>query len=126
MNRRSVICLLLVGLSVGSWSAPELRAGSARLEITATLSGTGKGKARYREDGVKRALKVEVQNLTRFAGQSLTVTVNNGFVGRIVVNALGNGTLELETQRGQAVPKIVRGNVVKVSNAAGVLQSGTF
>ena len=131
MDRRLFLSVVGAGLAAFGVSVAEAKAG--RAEKIITLTGTGKGKARYRVDSpTKRSFSVEVENLRRFKGQILTISLTTAagsttVLGTITVSPLGTGKLELETQRGQQVPNVQAGDKVTVTTEGGVLLlSGTF
>ena len=95
----------------------------------ATINGqTPSGKAVFRErPGNDLKLEVEVQDVNLAAGTVLNVLVGGQPVGTLTINTLRAGQLELETERGQAVPAITNGTTVAVRNQAGAnIVNGTF
>ena len=130
MYRRFFLSVLGAGIS--SAVAMSVHAKSGRVERLITLTGTGKGKARYRVDSpTKRKFMVEVENLKSLNGQALTVSLTSGgtttSLGTIIVSALGTGKLELESQRGPGVPNVQVGDKVSVTtDTATLVLSGTF
>jgi hypothetical protein len=92
---------------------------------------TPEGNADFRSDSNGRTrLQVEVENVNLPNGTVLDVSVlHNGApanVGHITLSASGFGELELNSQDGNAVPAVVSGDVVIVSNAGTAILSGTF
>lgn len=111
--------------------AAKAEARTGRIEKLINLTGTGKGKARYRIDpGNKRSLSVEVQQLKSLAGQTLSVNVLMGgsqlTVASMLISSLGTGKIELQTEQGQSVPGIQPGAIVAVMLGANTILSGTF
>ena len=100
--------------------------------LETTLQGSAahagvSGKAKFKADGGQREFEVEIEDAKPLAGQTLTVTVNGARVGTMRVNSFGSAELERNSRRGQAVPSISRGAVVRVMTASGALvASGTF
>ena len=86
------------------------------------------GKAVYRVDSATdRKLEVEIEDARRLAGKTLVVMVNGKRFGTMTVDSFGNANIEHETERGQAVPMIKAGSIVRVKTQAGVLVAkGTF
>ena len=104
--------------------------GGTRTEIalrgSAAFPGAN-GKAVYKVDGGERELQIEVEDVRRLAGRRVNVFVNGTKLGSPLVNGLGEARLERNTDRGQAVPRIVDGSTVRVRTLAGTLiVSGTF
>ena len=92
---------------------------------------TPEGNADFRSDSKGRTrLQVEVENVNLPNGTVLDVSVlHNGVpatVGHLTLRASGFGELELNSQDGNAVPAVISGDVVIVSNAGTAILSGTF
>lgn len=130
------VSVMLVSLWIGvAPSVASGKAGGAKRKIR--LSGDAingvvpKGTAEY---SVKRKKKtqqtkfeVEAEHVNLPAGTVLTVLVNGTPVGTLTLNSLGEGKLELESNHGDTVPAIQRGDVVTVTDAEGnTLLSGRF
>jgi hypothetical protein len=108
-----------VAMAKGTVTQITLKAGDAFPNAT--------GKAKYKKDGTNRELEVEVQHIRALAGRHVNVFVNGRKIGSPLVNSLGNANLNRDTQRGQAVPNIVKGSTVQVRTLSGMLiVSGTF
>ncbi|MEA2513038.1 MAG: hypothetical protein QOJ59_2525 [Thermomicrobiales bacterium] len=121
--------------------APGVEAKSSRVErriaLTATAAGRAidaSGHARFRVDGSKQSLKVEVEARVP-AGTRFTVYVTNGGTtvkaGTITITSLGEGELELKNYDGKRLPASVapvnKITKVTVKNAKGtVIVSGSF
>jgi hypothetical protein len=123
MERRKLLGLIAILLvSIGT---PMLLAADGDVRIRLAGPG-GKGSAKYRSRGGVREFQVEAENLRLPAGTVLTVTANGLPAGTMNV-ALGAARLNLNTQRGNAVPVIAAGSVVTVIAPNGVvLMSGRF
>ena len=96
------------------------------------VSGAASGKADYRERGNRRRLNVEAEDLLNTTPAPQTVFVNGALVENMTLAAcpvpatqLLCGELELNTQDGQPVPVIVRGQTVSIGAIPAVL-AGTF
>lgn len=105
--------------------------GEVRL-VAKMVSGAASGKADYRERGNRRRLNVEVEDLPGTTSSPQTVFVNGSPVGNILLVAcpvpaqqLLCGELELNTQDGESVPVIVRGQIVSIGQNPAVM-AGSF
>ncbi|HYP52012.1 MAG TPA: hypothetical protein VEQ42_00645, partial [Pyrinomonadaceae bacterium] len=130
LSSAAVLSFALVALL---FVAPAL-AGDDEVIIQAGLAGTAiggrrpSGKAVFRDrPGNDRKLQVEVQDVNLAAGTVLNVVVGGQQVGTLAINTLRAGRLELETERGQAVPAVANGTPVAVRNQSGAnVVSGAF
>lgn len=120
----SVLFLGMLTLSAGSALA---QSGEVRLSAK-MVSGAASGKADYRERGNRRRLNVETEDLPNTTPSPQTVHVNGSPVGNMALAAcpvpatqLLCGELELNTQDGQQVPLIVRGQIVSIGANPAVL-----
>ena len=86
---------------------------------------SAKSTAKYKVD-TQREFQVEVENVKALAGKTLSVSVNGIKVGSFVVNNLGIGRLNLNTSRGNNVPRIQTGAIVRVKFGNIVVVSGKF
>ncbi|MDQ3804663.1 MAG: DUF4214 domain-containing protein [Acidobacteriota bacterium] len=128
-----VACVALLAAISLLAAAPAL-AGDDEVIIEAGLAGTAiggqrpTGKAVFRERPANdRKLQVEVQDVNLAAGTVLNVIVGGQQVGTLTINTLRAGRLELETERGQAVPAVANGTAVAVRNQSGAnIVSGAF
>lgn len=132
-RRAALACVALFAVLAALAAAPAF-AGDDETIITAGLSGaviggqTPHGKATFRSrPGNDRKLEVEVEDVNLPAGTVLNVTVGGQNIGSITLSALRAGEIELETERGQAVPAIGNGASVVVTNQSGAtIVSGAF
>lgn len=86
-----------------------------------------KAKAEYKDIGGEREFQVEAENLRTLRGRALSIRVNGVVVGRMRINAFGNGRFSRNTDLGQAVPVITAGSKVVIRRSDGVkVFSGTF
>lgn len=127
----SVFFLGVMALSAGQALAQSGGGGEVRLSAS-MVSGAASGKADYRERGNRRRLNVEAEDLPSTTPSPQTVFVNGSPVGNIALAAcpvpaqqLLCGELELNTQDGQPVPVVTRGQIVSIGQNPTVL-AGTF
>jgi hypothetical protein len=127
----SVLFLGMMTLSTGIALAQSGGGGEVRLSAR-MVSGTASGKADYRERGNRRRLNVEAEDLPNTTPSPQTVIVNGAPVGNMTLAAcpipaqqLLCGEMELNTQDGQAVPIVTRGQIVSIGGNPSVL-SGTI
>lgn len=102
-----------------------------RLAGAAINGKTPEGNAEFRSESSGRTrFKVEVENVNLAAGTTLNVSVQHGatttLAGHITLDAFGFGELELDSQDGDVVPPVVKGDMVIVSNGATPILSGVF
>lgn len=69
-------------------------------------------------------LNVEVEDV--FPDSTFTVEVSGEPIGTITTNSFGTAELELNTNDGQAVPKILRGDLVEIFQGTALVLSGGF
>lgn len=121
---------LIAVLAAFAVAAPVAMAGGTETLISLKASNAypnAKGKAKYKVDGSNRELEVEVEHIRSLAGKRVNVFVNGTKIGSPLVNRFGNANLNRDTQRGQSVPRIVRGSKVAVKTQGGTLiASGSF
>jgi hypothetical protein len=127
----SVLFLGMMTLSTGLALAQSGGGGEVRLSAS-MVSGAASGKADYRERGNRRRLNVEAEDLPNTTPSPQAVHVNNVQVGTMTLVAcpapaqqLLCGEMELNTQDGQAVPVVTRGQIVNIGLNPAVL-AGTF
>jgi hypothetical protein len=128
MTRRIALFLqMLLLVAFGTPVTTSLaNALDQRINLTPAFAGA-KGEAKFRDRGGEREFQVEAEMSPRFAGAVFTVWVDSQAVGGMVINAFGQGRLSLNSKRGQTVPPIHSGSVVKVKTATGdVVLSGQF
>jgi hypothetical protein len=122
----SVSSILFLGMMTLSTGLALAQSGGGDVRLSAKmLSGTASGKADYRERGSRRRLNVEAEDLSNTTPSHQTVFVNGSPVGTMTLAAcpvpaqqLLCGELELNTQDGQQVPVITRGQIVSIGNPA--------
>ncbi|HEX8353563.1 MAG TPA: hypothetical protein VF611_11730, partial [Pyrinomonadaceae bacterium] len=131
--RAALACVALMAM-LAAFSASPASADDDETIIEARLAGaaiggsTPHGKAVFRQrPGNDLKLEVEVQDVNLPAGTALNVFVGGRQIGVITLNTLRAGEVELETERGQAVPAVSNGTGVAVRNQAGAdIVAGTF
>lgn len=124
-----ILAALVAAIMVGGFHQGAFAKGTkTRIALTAGANyPKAKGKAVYKVNGAEREFQVEVENIKKLAGQSVTILVNGAQVGSATVNALGEARLELNTNLGNTVPSIKTGDKVQVKSAAGkLIASGNF
>lgn len=90
------------------------------------------GSADFRMEAARNRsrLNVEVEHVNLPAGTVLSVSITDAgtvtMVGKITLNAAGFGELELNSQDGDKVPAIVKGDMVTVMNGTAVILTGVF
>jgi hypothetical protein len=131
--RAALACVALLATLAALAAGPAF-AGDDETIIQAGLSGaaiggqTPHGKAVFRQrPGNDLKLEVQVEDVNLPAGTVLGVFVGGGQIGVITLNALRAGEVELETERGQAVPAVTNGTAVAVRNQSGAnIVTGAF
>lgn len=110
-------------------------AAFAATQLTATLTGSSafpqvNGTAKFKSDRDQRELEVQIQDANALIGKRLRVIIDGTAVGTMKVNSLGNATLRRDTEKGQTVPIVNPGSVIKVKERAAdgglLVASGTF
>lgn len=79
------------------------------------------GKSTYKVKGSERELQVEVEHIRSLAGKHVNVFVNGAKLASPLVSGLGQLHLDRSTGRGQAVPVVKSGSLVRVRTLAGKL-----
>jgi hypothetical protein len=130
--RAALACVALFA-ALAAFTAATAFASSETI-TSATLSGaaiggvtpTGSAEFRQRDDGTRK-LEVEVEHVNLPAGTVLSAFVGGQSVGTLTLDSLHAGRVELETERGQAVPQVNSGAPVAVRNASGAnVVTGAF
>jgi hypothetical protein len=131
-GRAALACVALFA-ALAAFNAATAFASSETI-TSATHSGaaiggvtpTGSAEFRQRDDGTRK-LEVEVEHVNLPAGTVLSAFVGGQSVGTITLDSLRAGRIELESERGQAVPQVNSGAPVAVRNASGAnVVAGTF
>jgi hypothetical protein len=139
MKPRIQIALASALLLLGAIAATADKGGDQKNEVRmrtrlagAAIQGkTPEGNADFRSDSRSRTrLNVEVEDVNLAAGTVLTVVVQDGTtkttVGTIKLSSFGGGELELNSDDGEAVPAVKKGDMVTVSNAGATILAGVF
>ncbi len=88
------------------------------------VGATADGRADYRErDGAMR-LNVEIEDVT--PNTTFTIEVSGNTLGTITTNSFGTAELELNTNDGQVVPKVLGGDVVQIFQEMQLVLRGSF
>jgi hypothetical protein len=82
------------------------------------------GRADYRERGNSMRLNVEVEDVS--PNSTFTIEISGNTLGTITTNSFGTAELELNTNDGQVVPKILRGDLVQIFQGTELVLSGNF
>jgi hypothetical protein len=82
------------------------------------------GHADYRERGNSMRLNVEVEDVS--PNSTFTIEISGNTLGTITTNSFGTAELELNTNDGQVVPKILRGDLVQIFQGTELVLSGNF
>lgn len=133
MTKRTASLSLMAVVGILAVAIPQADAQSGSVRLTAKMvTGGASGKADYRERGNRRRLNVEAEDLSGSTPSVQGVFVNNMQVGTMVLSAcpvpaqhLLCGEMELNTQDGESVPVVTRGQIVSVGLNPSLL-SGTF
>ncbi|MET0647143.1 MAG: hypothetical protein ABW208_11020, partial [Pyrinomonadaceae bacterium] len=133
--KRAALAFVALLATLAVLAAAPALAGDDEIIINAGLSGaaiggsTPHGKAVFRQrPGNDLKLEVEVQDVNLPAGTVLNVFVGGQQIsGVITLNSFRVGEVELETERGQAVPAVTNGTTVAVRNQSGAnIVTGAF
>ena len=127
----SVLFLGIMTLSTGLALAERGDDGGVQLKAK-LVSGTASGNASYQELGNGRRLNLEAANLPNTTQSLKAVFVNGVWVGNVMFAAcpapaqqLLCGAMDLNTQKGQAVPVVTGGQTIQIGLSP-VILAGTF
>jgi hypothetical protein len=93
-------------------------------DLNPTDGGIADGRADYRERGNSMRLNVEVEDVS--PNTTFTVEISGNTLGTITTNSFGTAKLELNTNDGQVVPKVLRGDLVQIFQGIELVLSGAF
>lgn len=96
----------------------------ADLNPPTNVGGIADGRADYREEGSSMRLNVEVEDVT--PNTTFTIEVSGNTLGAITTNSFGIAELELNTNDGHVVPKVLRGDLVQIFQGSELVLSGSF
>ena len=121
----STISMLIFGISIQNASATssEIRL-LADLNPPTNVGGVADGRADYRETGNSMRLNVELEDVS--PNTTFTIEVSGNTLGTITTNSFGTAELELNTNDSQAVPKVLRGDLVEIFQGTQLVLSGSF
>jgi hypothetical protein len=125
MKRSLPITLLALAVAV---PAALAAGGGTRITLKpAKAYPAAKGSAKYKAKAGERELQVEVEHIRRLAGRRVVIAVAGVRLGAARVSALGAAQINRNTERGQRVPQVSAGTVMKVLTAGGAtVVSGSF
>ena len=122
----TVLSLLILGIIVQNASATtsEIRI-LADLNPAPSAAGiAADGRADYRERGSSMRLNVEIEDAT--PNSTFTIEVSGELISTITTNSFGIAELELNTNDGQVVPKVLRGDLVQIFQGSELVLAGSF
>jgi hypothetical protein len=121
----TAMSLLIFGISIQNASATgsEIRM-LADLNPPTNVGGLADGRADYRETGNSIRLNVEVEDVS--PNTTFTIQVSENALGTITTNSFGIAELELNTNDGQIVPRVLRGDIVEIFQGTELVMSGSF
>ena len=93
-------------------------------DLNPTDGAIADGRADYRERGNSVRLNVEVEDVS--PNTTFTVEISGNTLGTITTSSFGTAELELNTNDGQVVPKILRGDLVQIFQGTELVLSGSF
>jgi len=127
---KRITTLLTAFALVLTVSVPTVLAagGGTRISLKAAKAfPAAKGAATFKSKAGERELDAEVEHVRRLAGKRVSFWVAGKRLGTATVTSLGAAHIVRNSERGQFVPAVRAGTVVKVKTAAGVLVvSGSF
>jgi plastocyanin len=88
------------------------------------MGAAADGRADYRERDGSMRLNVEVEDVIPIT--TFTIEVSGNALGTITTSGFGIAELELNTNDGQVVPKVSRGDVVQIFQGTQLVLSGSF
>ena len=120
----TAVLLLIFGMvQNASATSSEIRM-LADLNPPTNVGVIADGRADYRERGNSMRLNVEVEDVS--PNSTFTVEISGNTLGTIMTNSFGTAELELNTNDGQVVPKILRGDLVQIFQGTELVLSGGF
>lgn len=121
--------LALAALSAGAIAFSDALAAATR-EIALRPSNAypaAIGTAHYQQQPGQREIEIEVEHIRSLAGRRVLIFVNGARVGIARVSGRGIADFDRNTERGQRVPKVMRGTPVQVRRSGGpIVVAGTF
>ncbi len=121
----TAVSLLIFGIMQNSSATSSEIRMLADLNPPTNVGGLADGRADYREEsGNSVRLNVEVEDVS--PNSTFTVEISGEPIGTIRTSSFGIGELELNTNDGQAVPNILRGDLVQIFQGTELVLSGGF
>jgi plastocyanin len=124
----TILAVTAMSLLIFGIITQNVSATSSEIRMLADLNpangGMGDGRADYRERGLSMRLNVEVEDVT--PNSTLAIEVSGNPLGTITTNSFGIAELELTTNDGQVVPKVLRGDLVQIFQGTELVLSGSF
>jgi hypothetical protein len=130
-----IAAILMIAL-VGAVAAPAATATTATTAATvnwqiamkpSTAFPTANGTAQYQSQPGQRELQIEVQRISKLAGQYVSFYANGVKFGVGKVSSLGIAQIDRNSELGQSVPSIIHGSTVAARTSTGVvIVSGRF
>src|ERR687896_289583 len=122
----TVLSLLILGIIVQNASATtsEIRILADLNPPPSTAGIAADGSADYRERGSSMRLNVEIEDAT--PNSTFTIEVSGEPISTITTNSFGIAELELNTNDGQVVPKVLRGDLVQIFQGSELVLAGSF
>jgi hypothetical protein len=120
----TAVSLLVFGIVQNASATSSETRMLADLNPPTNVGGIADGRADYRERGNSMRLNVEVEDVS--PNTTFTVEISGNALGTITTNSFGTAELELNTNDGQVVPKILRGDLVQIFQGTELVLSGSF
>jgi plastocyanin len=122
----TVLSLLIFGIIVQNASATtsEIRILADLNPPPSTAGIAADGRADYRERGSSMRLNVEIEDAT--PNSTFTIEVSGEPISTVTTNSFGIAELELNTNDGQVVPKVLRGDLVQIFQGPELVLGGSF
>ena len=122
----TVLSLLIFGNIIQNASATtsEIRILADLNPAPSAAGMAADGRADYRERGSSMRLNVEIEDAT--PNSTFTIEVSGEPISTITTNSFGIAELELNTNDGQVVPKVLRGDLVQIFQGSELVLSGSF
>ena len=120
----TAVSLLVFGIVQNASATSSETRMLADLNPPTNVGGIADGRADYRERGNSMRLNVEVEDVS--PNTTFTVEISGNALGTITTNSFGTAELELNTNDGQVVPKVLRGDLVQIFQVTELVLSGSF
>lgn len=120
----TAMSLLIFGIVQNASATSSETRMLADLNPPTNVGGIADGRADYRERGNSMRLNVEVEDVS--PNSDFAIEISGNTLGTITTNSFGTAELELNTNDGQVVPKILRGDLVQIFQGTELVLSGSF